>query len=255
MPASIPTVSPIPTWLDPTAEITDPGQPLSINSKLDKIAMFINMCLSTLHNVDKTLTSEQCVWLTANFVVETGWGVKRWKGNNLGGWKINQTYANEVFTKTGKPAKWWQAPGHIEAGDPPVCYYRGYDSINAFFKEWLERFVPKPPIINTSHRYKLTGELFWSHNPNWFSAMVKAGYKGSVTQQNPDPTVTAWKQVCYGVMTRFVQKTLGVKPDGKWGAQSKATAIAKGLNPDLGIEHLFNSLLARDKQALPPGNV
>ena len=178
-----------PAWLDPATEIKNSDQPETYK-KLDDITKSIVFILSSykaLRKCSSSLTTEQIFWVIGNSIAETGWG-RSWKGYNFGGWKISKDYADNYkrFKKRSPP--WWQAAGHVASGDAEVVYYRGYTDPSHFYSEWLERFVPSIPNLVMT-RYNKTGEKFWQDNPEWFKELCLAGYKGPVTQANPDKSV------------------------------------------------------------------
>lgn len=223
-----------PTWLDPNTEIKNSDQPDDYK-KLDDITKSVVFILSSyeaLKQSDSALTLEQTLWVIGNSIAETGWG-KAWKGLNMGGWKINKDFSDSYKKRTGKSALWWQAPGHIASGDDPICYYRGFAKLSDFYSEWLLKFVPKDA---PNSRYSATGKAFLAGSRSWFLELCKAGYKGPVTQANPDPSVHAWMQIIDLAMIRTGQFLLGVKIDGNWGKGSKtacsAFQTANGLKAD-----------------------
>lgn len=214
----------LPTWLDAAAEIKDSKQPeyFSKLPKKEKDLGFVLLCFRTLLEIEKELSlglnKKQILEIVGNAVGETGWGAK-WNCWNLGGWKMNSEYAKSYFKTNGVPASWYKSEGHVLGGDDPVVYYRGFDSINSFFKSWLNRFVPKTTPKKTDTYYK-TSISFWS-NGNWFYELCVSGYKGDVTKKNPMPSVNNHLSVTSRIKTLIAQFVLGLSYDGIWGTKSK----------------------------------
>lgn len=208
-------------WLDPAKEIKIPDQPgdYAALHDIEKSIQFMLWCLSSL--LGSGLTPKEALWVISNFISETGWG-KKWKGNNFGGWKITEAYVKEYkASHNGESPLWWQAPGHIASGDPPVVYYRGYATYNDFIQAWLLRFVPINP--KPDHRYYKTSKAFWAGDASWFKELCLAGYKGPVTQANPDASVVNFGLIVDRARMLLVQHFLhafGIlhnAPDGSWG--------------------------------------
>jgi hypothetical protein len=223
----------IPSWLDPATEIKDSDQPEAYK-KLDDITKSIVFILSSykaLRKCSSSLTTEQIFLVIGNSIAETGWGGS-WKGYNFGGWKINKDYADNYKRFKKRSAPWWQAAGHIASGDAPVVYYRGYTDPSHFYSEWLERFVPSIPNLVMT-RYNKAGEKFWQDSPEWFKELCLAGYKGPVTQANPDNSVIDWEIIIRTAQVRVTQYLLGVKVDGSWGSKSQAAYDAYALKHQL----------------------
>lgn len=217
---------PVPSWLDPANEVTTATdtKPSSWKSmSLGELRpVFTIACYIALRNLG--LAPWQAVEVLGNAVVETGWG-QFFRAWNLGGWKIRKTDVDAMRAK-GKKALWWRAPGNkapgatlqdYKGGDPPWCYYRGFESMEAFFAEWIPKFVPKPGA--STGRYKKTGEVFWSKG-DWFRELCLAGYKGSNTQKAPDGSVASHRQIVTMALRFLCQKALGVTVDGTWGPKS-----------------------------------
>lgn len=212
---------------------------------------------------------DRVVWVVGNVVSERGWfGSDRPEralvpGNNLGGWKINEGHVRAWRSRGGLPQempRWFRDVGHVGSGDQPVVYYRVFSGIDQFFGEWLERFVPKPGSVGSEHRYNKAGREFWSgggsgREPNgWFRELCLAGYKGPVTQANPDRSVQAYWEIVRKIRVVVVQEMLNrqravgglprLKPDGKWGKQSQEVAakFLKGIGG--GKEHATEKSLS-----------
>lgn len=237
-----------PSWLNKTKKIVEEKNEielLDLPTKDQKIFKFISDCFISLFSIRPELDNEQAVGIIANSVVESGYGLKH-RGKNLGGWKINEQYCkNYKKEHNGVDPFWWERAGHLEAGDPPMCYYRVYSSYDNFFKEWLERFVPN--TTDQTHRYYKTGLEFNNNFREpyaWFKEMVKAGYKGPVRAQNPDPSIHTFMGVVESVKRRLAQGYLRVEPDGVWGNGSKQAANNKSVQEIFDIA--ANSLRTKD---------
>lgn len=243
---------PIPSWLDPKTEITNPSKPDWFNSisRPKSDAAFYLWSICSIFEAAKTLTFpiptiEQAIEITANFAVETGHGQK-WSENNWGGVKINKPYVDSYKLKHGKSPHWFQTAGHVNSGDEATVYYVGFDSIPQFSEFWLERFVPAGYKLEDSNpkksRYYKTAKAFWERfvNPNqhWFYELCVSGYKGAVTQKTPAPSVETLFNVKSRVRTVTTQLLIGVTPDGSWGPKStaacKAFQVENGLSLDSG---------------------
>lgn len=213
-----------PSYLDPTTEILHSDQPASYAALNDrkKAIVFILLSYKSLAKLSKNIPTDSIISVIANSIVETGWG-RYWKGWNFGGWKIGKGDVDAFKAKTGVCPPWWQAPGHVNSGDTEVCYYRGFAGPKTFYKEWIDRFVPKE--ASEKHRYFKTGKAFWE-GKEWFPELIAAGYKGAVTKANPQPSIDAHEQIIKSVRTRIAQQLLGVEPDADWGKRSREACIA-----------------------------
>ncbi len=193
--------------------------------------------------VGEELSFDQAVWVVSNVISERGWfdGDKPEEylipGNNLGGWKINEGHVREWRNKGRKPEdipRWFRDVGHVGSGDQPVVYYRVFSSVETFFEEWLRRFVPRPGSVGGDHRYYKTGIEFWDGKIGWFMELCLAGYKGPVTQGNPERSVQAFSGIAKRVAAMIVQDMLNrqtvvpglrkLEADGVWGEKSQEVA-------------------------------
>lgn len=209
---------PPPTWLDPTLEIKDDTEEIKVLKSLsskERSFEFVKICFYNCRSLG--LTNWQALHVTANMVLETGWG-QAFKAYNIGGVKITRPQVEEALKK-GKKLSWYRAPGNKSSGDPPWCYYRAYSSFAEFIAEWVEKFVPKNPGPN--HRYKLTGPKFWKEDRNWFMELIRAGYKGEVTKANPTPSFNNHLTLVTKCMTMMVQFHLGIDTDGVDGPKTQ----------------------------------
>lgn len=205
------TPPPPPFWLNPLREWTD-----GLEQQQEHLTggAFVLRCLDLCMALGCSVV--QACGVVSNSVIETGWG-RYHRGNNLGGVKATKAWATP-------DSWWWRAPGHVDGGDQPWCYYRVFPSFEDFFKFWLKTYVPKPGAAPKS-RYKKTGEEFWNHHP-WFDDLIAAGYKGEVTRANPGPSLRADDMINDKVEVYVAQRHLGVTVDGKWGPKSKAALQA-----------------------------
>jgi hypothetical protein len=150
-------------------------------------------------------------------------GVGAWRGWNFGGWKVKQSWVETFKQKNqGKSPNWFRALGHVNSGDQPVVFYRGFNSPEEFYQEWVDKFVPKDAAKD--NRYYKTGKTFWNPNSkpeDWFLELCLAGYKGEVTQANPTKSFADFKQIVKRAKTLFVQDLIGLDADGDWGTKSK----------------------------------
>lgn len=239
---------PIPSWLDPKFEITSENDTTPHDWKTlpkpEVQPIFVLTCFQALRKLG--LTHAQALEVLGNAVIETGWGTA-FRAWNLGGWKINKSDVDANKAK-GLPSWWWRAPGNKEAMDPPWCYYIGFTNIESFFSAWIGKFIPKPGTVGKTHRYQKTGMAFWTGG-EWFWELCKAGYKGPVTQKNPDDSITTHHQIIAHSIVFLAQTGLGLKADGAWGPKSveacKKVQMQNGLpitgQADLAlIEKLFS---------------
>ncbi len=165
---------PIPSWLDPTREITD-------RSDIDVTPeAWVRAQLATLAGLG--LDPERAAEAVAHCATECAWG-RRAIGHNLGGVKLSERTARAAST-AGSPLAWLRSPGHVASGDPEVCYYRAFTDDAAFWRFWLARYVPKPGARVSDDRYVKTGAAFWGPSPSaWFVALILAGYRGPVRER------------------------------------------------------------------------
>lgn len=177
----------LPTWIDPTREITDTAD--RTIPKED----FVKAQAQVLR--DLGLNEVQVCEAIAHAVTECSWG-RRAIGHNMGGVKLKQDDNKSYKLKHGHGLAWWQWTGHVASGDPPVVYYRGFDDDADFWRFWLKRYVPKDGAKGS--RYTETGKAFWSDTPSkWFVELLRAGYRGAVrvreimaaTDPNAHPSV------------------------------------------------------------------
>lgn len=164
----------VPSWLDPALELTD-------NADLEATPdAWARTQLATLAGLG--LDPGRAVELVAHCATECAWG-RRAIGHNLGGVKITERVARAA-TAEGRPLAWLRAPGHVASGDSEVCFYRAWESDEAFWRFWVSRYVPRPGAHVGGSRYAATGAAFWSDAPaRWFVELLLAGYRGEVRQR------------------------------------------------------------------------
>jgi hypothetical protein len=223
---------PIPSWLDPTLEITESNDTPK-PTLAEFIPMLVDLCL------DLGCTLPQSVGVAANALSEVGYKL-RYRGNNLMGWKLFESSAQGYLAVYGRKPKWWRSQGNKNAGDPPWCYYRAFDNIQQALAEWLRKFVPKPSAIPAAprrgndpyKRYRECGRAFWAGAP-WFPLLIEGGYKGEVTQNRPQGSILAHESLKCEVEEWWAQNRLrqlitdpteytNFVVDGAWGAKSVA---------------------------------
>lgn len=209
---------PIPSWLDPACEVTRHNDAPKIGS-----TAFAPLASGILLSLGCSLFG--AISVTGNSMSECANGT-RYRAKNFGGWKVYEPFAREYLRTHGKPTPWWRAVGNKDRGDPPWCYYRGFESPKQFFEEWLLLFVPKPGAVGKKHRYKQSGELFWRDDEQWFAALIEAGYKGKVTKADPADSIYEHGLLRHSALTRWAQSRLGVVADGSWGPRSNAACLA-----------------------------
>ena len=222
---------PQPSWLDLAYEVVDPSP------KLTPVKFVIAL-------VEELQRQGVPVWqafeVAGNSLNETALGQK-YKGNNLGGWKITKSGAEAFERKHGRKPRWYRAPGNraagatlddLKGGDPPWCWYWVFDSAADYLAQWMARFVPRPrrsdtrealePDREQTANYRLAGFLFWHRDPTWFVALCDAGYKGQNTDANPQPSYEGHLGLVAWAKAFYAQAKLGVKIDGDWGPKSRA---------------------------------
>jgi hypothetical protein len=189
-------------------------------------------------SVDTLLALGVPMWgafeVTGNSMVESARGQK-FRGWNLGGVKVKESDA-EWARAAGLPLRWFRAPGNkavgatledLAGGDPPWCFYRVWDSMLAFYSDWLWKYVPADGAVDRTRvprdvkRYKATGKAFWGQSDSWFLELCRAGYKGQNTQKSPERSVLAHRELAKEAMLVWAQAKLGVAADGVWGMGSQ----------------------------------
>lgn len=163
----------LPDWIDPDQEITDTAD-LSIEP-----TTFVREAL--VHLLALGAPRERAIEVVAHCAVECRWG-ERAIGDNMGGVKLKQRDTEREERRSGQGLRWWRWAGHVASGDPPVVYYRGFESPRAFWAFWIERYAPRPGEPPENPRYTATGAAFWGGG-DWFVAMILAGYRGEVRER------------------------------------------------------------------------
>lgn len=204
-----------PSWLDPAYEITSP------NTDSFTPGQFAVTLVPLIMSIDRSISGDRAFELAAHFAGETGFG-RHFRGNNLGGVKINQALIRAYQRDHGVYPRWWAAAGHTAQGDAPTVYYMGYPSLKVFLMDWLARFVPRPGTAPKS-RYAETGRLFWdpSSEPGaWFYAMLRAGYRGETSDEQKAGSMRAFFSIIDRLKRLFVQVTVGARATGTWNAET-----------------------------------
>jgi len=217
-------LAPIPSWLDPVAEIHEPP---TIHLEPYPFALF---CVDGLVAAGAPLL--RAFEVAAHFMTETGRG-KAFRANNLGGVKATPGWAVAYRMRTGRSAPFYRAHGNKGTGDAQTVIYRGYESPADFFGEWLAQFVPKPKPGRLSREgqvldvgdYHLAGERFWAGR-NWFAALLAAHYRGDVTAAHPDQAIADNASIARDVREAWAQRALKVPVDAAWGKISKTACAA-----------------------------
>ena len=194
----------------PELEVKEPEEPKYSPSE------FIVTSLLILKKFGLNL--RESAWVVANTCGESARG-QRSRGNNYGGVKAIKGYKG----------KWYQAPGHTKSGDAPICYYRVWDSIEAFYEYWVKVYIPKVTVPGPAEKtanYKLCGYYFWKGEyTKAFDAMIGAEYKGPMTRDIPERragSTARHASLIEEVIVVYLQHKLGVVADGKFGPKSKA---------------------------------
>jgi hypothetical protein len=227
-------LAPPPKWLDPSREAKGWVRP-SIATEL-----FEPYVVDRLLTHDLTIT--QALDVGANVVSEIGWteAFSHW---NCGGVKCSLGWAKSYEARTGRKPRWFRTHGNVGTGDSRTVFYRAYESLDDFLAEWLLTFIPKPGTVGEGHRYKATGEAFWSGKP-WFPLLVAAGYKGPKTRAKPDKSIAAHASIMRRLTVVWAQARLGVTVDAKWGPKS-----AKALS-DFAAKHGLGNASLDDEPTL-----
>lgn len=166
------TIADLPAWLDPAAEITDTAD------RVEAPARFAARHFAVLRQLG--LDVDRAAELVAHAATECDHG-RREIGHNAGGVKAKQVDASAHERKLGDPMPWWRWAGHVDSGDAPVVYYRGFADEADFWSFALKRYVPRAP---QGERYDATGAAFWSAAPEtWFVELLRAGYRGPVREE------------------------------------------------------------------------
>lgn len=218
-----------PSWLDADAE-----RPLAASERYEK-PEFIRRCMTAF--IREGCSPLMAADAAANAMGEAAWGHACWHGN-AGGWKITREYATAFKVLKGTSAPWWKARGNVDSGDAPWCFYRAFDSLDAFLVEWLAHYVPKPGANAPYPRYRKAGERFWAGDARWFGDLILAGYKGAPSKLRMvalravgandarHPSVRAHASIADEVTEVWAQLVLGIDPDGAWGPKSRASLCA-----------------------------
>ena len=207
--AATKNTSSIPSWLDPSTQITEPEATRFTPGE------FATQTVNTILELDPTITAQGAFEIAAHFGGETGYG-HSFRAYNLGGVLITRPYAAAYRNRTGRSAPWWRAPGHPANGDGEWLYLRAYPNLRAFVAEWLAKYLPRPGAVSEASRYARTGKLFWAHDPGWFRAMLEAGYRGQTTEEHKDRSVAVHRQITERLKVLYAQGVLRMRETGRW---------------------------------------
>lgn len=165
-----------PAWLDPAQERSLEHNPTRYATRAEFIAAAMAALLAL------GLTPQQAANVTANTVNESAWGRAVFHGN-AGGWKITRAYADAFRASHGGVCpSWWKARGNVDSADSAWCFYRCFDSLGDFLREWCEHFIPKPSDAAPYPGYRSAGTRFWANDERWFGDLIAVGYKGRPSQ-------------------------------------------------------------------------
>lgn len=225
---SIPYDGP-PSWLSPRAERSLEDAP-----HYPTRAAFIGASMAELLGGSLGLSVVQAANVVGNALNESGNG-KHVGWNNPGGWKITRAFV-ESWKATHKDddPPWWKAPGNVDSGDAPWCFYRAFESLGEFLAEWVCHFVPPPGGEAPYPGYRRAGERFWAGDERWFGDIILVGYKGKFSKlrmkalrmvgadDEKHPSVKAHRSLTRTALTVWAQLALDIDPDGAWGPKSRA---------------------------------
>lgn len=169
-----PAWPPLPPWIDPALEVD------ATDDLPDDLAALVRDAAPVLAALGVDL--ERAAELLAHAATECARG-REAHGNNYGGVKLKERDDAAHRAKHGRGLAWWRAPGHVDAGDGAVAYYRAFEDVPAFWAFWLKRYVPRPGSAE-GERYAATGAAFWGADPSrWFVELLRAGYRGPVRER------------------------------------------------------------------------
>lgn len=177
-----PTWPPLPPWIDPGLEVD------ATDDLVDDVGALVRAQAPILAALG--VTGDLAAELLAHAATECARG-REAHGDNYGGVKLKQSDDADHRRKTGLGLAWWRAPGHRDAGDGAVEYYRAFADASEFWRFWLKRYVPRG--AEPGDRYAATGAAFWGAVPaSWFVELLRAGYRGPVREAEiaalADPT-------------------------------------------------------------------
>jgi len=181
LPPGLAAWPPVPEWIDEDREVTDTAD------RTVAPEAWVREAASHLRSLGAP--EARVAEVIAHCAVETGWG-RRGVAHNHGGVKLSQTDTRREERRAGEGLPWWRWAGHRASGDDPVVYYRAFPDDAAFWAFWLARYAPRSADVAERDRYIATGAAFWG-DPSvpsgdaggWFVAMLRAGYRGPVRQQ------------------------------------------------------------------------
>lgn len=221
-----------PSWLDASAERSVERSPTRYATRAEFIAAAMRALLAL------GLSVTQAANVTANAINESGWGRSVVWGN-AGGWKITRGYVAAWRARHGGACPpWWKARGNVDSADSDWCFYRCFEGLDAFLREWCEHFIPRPGEAAPYPGYRTAGARFWAGDARWFGELILVGYKGAPSQirmralrvlgadDARHPSVRDHRSIVRSVLTIWAQLRLGLDPDGAWGPKSRAACSA-----------------------------
>jgi hypothetical protein len=173
----------VPAWVDAAREVRDTHD-VAVTPEA-----WVRASLTTLEalGVSRDRAAEVIAWCA----VECSWGTRA-IAHNMGGVKLKQRDDAAYRAKHGCGLAWWRAPGHREAGDDAVEWYRGFDDAVQFWAFFLKRYAPRPEGPAERDRYEEAGAVFWGDAPErWVVELLLAGYRGSVREQELEQLLDA----------------------------------------------------------------
>jgi hypothetical protein len=178
----------LPGWLEPAAELPLPAK----GPKLPRA--FVRGQDATLRTLG---VPEWQRWeLIAIAAAETGWGSSAARqASNLGGQKVKADVAAWHRRRMGTPLRWFRAAGHVKSGDKPEVIYCAFDSDATYWRLAMERVFGTAVAAPWMERYREAARLLWAGSPEWFPALLAAGYRGSVTAAAPARSIASHRSI------------------------------------------------------------
>jgi hypothetical protein len=180
---------PLPSWLRADCEVPRP-KPLD-----RKLGRSDSHCRTFLRAQDAILRrlglpEHVRVELLAISALETAWFTSAaFRAGNVGGLKVKADVAAWHLRRMGTPVRWFYAPGHTSSGDKPVVAYHAFVDHETCWRVLLERVFGTDVARPWKAGYLDASRLLWAGSPEWFPALLKAGYRGPVTAAAPAESV------------------------------------------------------------------
>jgi hypothetical protein len=134
--------------------------------------------------------------LIAIAALETGWGTSAaYQAGNVGGLKAKRDVAEWYRKRWREPLPWFRTAGHTASGDKPVVMYAAFPARSTCWRLLLERTFGTPIAAPYAAAYRETARRLWAGDPDWIAALIAAGYRGTVTAQNPGPSIAAHRSL------------------------------------------------------------